>query len=515
MFRWRYEWGHFAEAFPGVAGRVMSRAMSSRFSWMNRPFLAFLVMVWASPATSSADLTADIRVITQDKLLARARVGVQVIRLGQAKDNTVVASLNAAEPHIPASNLKLVTTAAALERLGRDFKFRTVLIQQGKDIALIGDGDPTLGDAEMLRKVGWETTTAFAKWAEELKRRGITDVNDVLVDDSIFDQTFAHPNWPVDQLQKRYVAEVGGLSFNANCVDFVINSTGAANVVRFKTDPSTRYINVKNSCVSGDENKIYLTRAGGSNDIILKGEAVGTTAQDPVSVTIHDPPLFAGTVLAETLQSNGVKVTGITRRDRTVRTRLLQNRNDDVTVLAVHETPLSVVLARANKDSMNLYAESLCKRLGAEVSLSPGSWQNGTAATADFVRDAGVAGAEYIFDDGCGLSKKNRISAHALTQVLAHVYASPNAPAYMQSLSIAGSDGTLQRRFSGSDLRGRVFGKSGFVNGVSSLSGYLQAKSGEWYAFSILFNGIPDLSNSTAKLLQERIVAAIDKASVQ
>ena len=179
----------------------------------------------------------------------------------------------------------------------------------------------------------------------------------------------------------------------------------------------------------------------------------------------------------------------------------------------MHETPLSQVLGRANKDSINLYAECLCKRLGFAVTHQSGSWENGTAAVGAFLQKAGVDESEFHLDDGSGLSKQNHISPSAITKVLMYDYFSDNRQVFINSLSVAGADGTLERRFANSDLRGRVFGKSGFVKGVSSLSGFLEAKDGNWYAFSILMNGIPELSNSAIKPLQEAIVRAVDANS--
>jgi len=207
-------------------------------------------------------------------------------------------------------------------------------------------------------------------------------------------------------------------------------------------------------------------------------------------------------VFSETLAANGVRREGSVRRDNTFRSR------NAGTVVAVHETPLPTVLARANKDSMNLYAESLCKRLGRETSGESGTWANGTRAVADFLRRVGVPDEQFHLDDGCGLSKENMISPRALVKVLAHEFHGKNKDAYLVSLSIAGIDGTLDDRFKGSDLRGRVIGKSGYVNGVRTLSGFVRTKDGPHYAFSILMNRIPD--DPTVKLLQEKIVKAVD-----
>ncbi len=159
---------------------------------------------------------------------------------------------------------------------------------------------------------------------------------------------------------------------------------------------------------------------------------------------------------------------------------------------------------------MNLYAECLCKRLGF-AKFGQGTWAAGTAAVGGFLKSLEIPSSQFSLTDGCGLSHNNAISPHVMVSVLTHDYFSANSAVWMQSLSVAGEDGTLAERFRGSDLRGRVIAKTGFVNGVSCLSGYLHAKDANTYCFSIMFNGIPDKSNSSAKILQERIVRAIDE----
>jgi D-alanyl-D-alanine carboxypeptidase/D-alanyl-D-alanine-endopeptidase (penicillin-binding protein 4) len=158
---------------------------------------------------------------------------------------------------------------------------------------------------------------------------------------------------------------------------------------------------------------------------------------------------------------------------------------------------------------MNLYAECVCKRLGF-AATGEGSWASGTSAVGTFLRGLGVGAEEFNLDDGCGLSKQDSVSPTAMVAVLAHDYFSNYSKAYLSTLSVAGSDGTLQDRFKDSDLRGRVIGKSGFVNGVSCLSGFLTGRDGRAYVFSILINGIPDLSNSLVKVLEEKVVHAVD-----
>ncbi len=493
--------------------RPVPHSLISR-SPIARPLASFcaLALLLLSPISARADLNSDINNLLRDKLLTKAQTSISIVRLGTDANSTQAVFKHESDvPLIPASNLKLITTSAALDKLGPEFKFRTALVKRGDDLILVGDGDPTFGDAALLKRVGWESTTVFAKWAKQLKDSGVTSVHDILVDDSIFDQTFVHPAWPVKQIQQAYEAGVAGMNLNANCLDFYVKTGSMGQVVTYTTDPPARFMNITNQCVTGSDNAVWLSRDPNSADLILKGQ-LDQSNVEPISVTVQDPAVFAAGVLAETIVDAGVKFTGKVGRDRTVRALLNKpTTQPTMAVLAIHETPLEAALARANKDSMNLYAESLCKRLGAEVSGQSGSWENGLPAIRAFLTTAGVASNEYTLDDGCGLSHKNQITSQAITKVLTYDYFSKNKVPFMQSMGVAGVDGRyLQTRFAGTDLKGRVLVKSGFVNNVSGISGYLHAKDGQWYAFSILMNGIPDGSNSGAKVIQERIVKAVD-----
>jgi serine-type D-Ala-D-Ala carboxypeptidase/endopeptidase (penicillin-binding protein 4) len=483
---------------------------------------AIIAFLFLLASAARADLEKDLQAILKDKLLEKASVAVEVVQLGSAPTpDRVLFRHRADTPLIPASNLKLVTTAAALEGLGPNFRFQTLLVQKGEDLVLVGDGDPTFGDAELLKKVGWETTTVFQNWAQQLRKAELLAFRHVLVDDSIFDETFVHPNWPPDQEQARYVAQVAGMSLNLNCIDFFVRGNGTGNTPTYRTNPPTKYAPVSNTVVSGGDNAVWINRNRGSNDITLRGTCPNS-GEVAASVTVHDPGLFAATVLAETLRSNGVHVEGKIARDRTVRAAVHsqtgnQKSQIDGRILAVHTTPIAQVLARANKDSINLYAESLAKRLGAAHSAT-GSWPAGASATGAFLRKLGVPDAEFKLDDGSGLSRENAVSANTITSVLRFHHRGPNRDAYLASLAVGGIDGTLDERFRpgtvAPDLKGRLFGKSGYIVGVSALSGYLKAKDGNWYTFCILMNNLPRGSNGRAKYLQDQIVKAIDANSM-
>jgi D-alanyl-D-alanine carboxypeptidase/D-alanyl-D-alanine-endopeptidase (penicillin-binding protein 4) len=478
-------------------------------------FIFVLTSCWlAAPAAAPAraDLAGDVRAVLRDKYLNKVEIGIAIARLpdggsaGAGAAPEVLFRHESDIPLIPASNLKLVTTSAFLDRFGPTWKFRTVLLMKDSDLFLIGDGDPALGDAEMLKKLGWDVDTVFKAWADSIKQRGPSSVRNVYVDDSVFDEAFLHPNWLSRYLGDRYAAQVGGVNLNANCIDFLVRTTSSGEPVTYTMNPDTRYATVKNLAVTGEDRGVGVSRPPNRNDLTLRGE-IGQSLGKPISVPIHDPPMFAATVLSETLVKNGVAVTGTTTRDRGVRERYAADPQG-WSVIAAIETRLPTVLERANKDSMNLYAEALCKRLGREASGQPGSWASGAAAMGEFLKRVGIAEEQFKLDDGSGLSRENAISPDAMLKILAHNFQSPHRETFVNSLAVAGADGTFEKRFK-NNLKGRVFGKSGYIAGVSALSGYVKTEDGKWFAFSILMNGITN--NVTAKTLQERIVAAIDE----
>ena len=341
-------------------------------------FCFFLSSLFCIPPVL-ADLKHDIDLILSDKSLVKASFGVEIVQLGEtAKANHLLFERNKELPLIPASNMKLITTSAALDRLGPDFKFKTRLVLHDGNLILIGDGDPSFGDAELLTRVGWDVTTVFAHWAQQVKLLNAGTIKSVIVDDSIFDEQAVHPNWPADQRLDWYEAEVAGMNLNMNCLDAYIRPAAAGNLVTCLTNPPTHFVKIDNQCTTGDGTP-WLNHPENSNEMTLRGKA--SVANDvPIQITIHDGPMYAATVLYETLVGAGISCAPEVRRDRTMNAQMqkaLAAGDSSWQLLAVHETPLPQVLNRSNKDSKNLYAECLCKRLGFESAGQPGSWKNG------------------------------------------------------------------------------------------------------------------------------------------
>ncbi len=167
-------------------------------------------------------------------------------------------------------------------------------------------------------------------------------------------------------------------------------------------------------------------------------------------------------------------------------------------IIAVHETKMSDILSRINKNSQNLFAECLCKMTGQAYEAKhgqhvPGSWENGGRALRAFLRKNGIDDRALAPMDGSGLSPQNRVSTRMLADLLAVMYARPDRQDYMASLTVCGVDGSLKDRMP--DLKGRVLGKTGYIGGVSSTSGYIETNAGKWLAFSFIYNEIPDRSD--------------------
>ena len=398
---------------------------------------------------------------------------------------------NVDEAMIPASNLKLITTAAALHTLGKEFSFATKLTllnppkaldvktgQMGAMLLVQGDGDPTFGDADILRKYGQkirDVEQLIGLWVDAVKKAQIKTVQRIIVDDSVFDRTFVHPSWPRDQLNRWYCAQVSGLNFYTNCLDVYPKPTKRGDGPLVQVIPESPFIPKTNLAVTGSSDTFWISRKLGTNQIAFRGK-VRHQRTKPVHVTIHDPPIYFAQLFADRLIKAGIGVKEIAR----------PMPNDNLNVgrgLHIIRTPLHIALTRCNKNSQNLYAEALFKRMGRHLTGSPGSFENGAAAARIFLqKTVGTAAASVRTADGSGLSRQNFVTTRVMVDVLAAMHKNAKLKqVYRQSLSIAGVDGTLYKRMkdiSGIDTankqyKARVYAKTGYINGVSALSGYL------------------------------------------
>jgi len=508
-------------------------------------FVAFTLFA-ARPATAGQ---ARIEALLRAASLGDTRASLMAVDLTAGR---TLLRLHADRPMIPASNMKLITSAAALDRLGADHVFRTELRilrpehwrktadqapGENPDLLIKGDGDPAFGDPELLEDSGLDIEQMIDMWVDAVRRTGVRALNRIIVDDRIFDRTWVHPDWPDDQLQRWYCAQVAGLNFHNNCLDLYPEPTRHLESPRVRISPLVDFIPTRNRAKTDNRSdSFWAHRKSGTNKITFYGK-VKRRYRSPVSITIHQPPLFFGQLLAERLVEAGISVREVVLPDRTA--LLPEGRT-----LHAIQTTLPLVLARCNKDSQNLFAEALIKRLGHEQTGAPGSWKNGAAAVRIFLRDRlGARAAAIQVADGSGMSRNNAVTARLLIDLLADMHQRhPDFTVFRESLSVAGEDGTLRRRLDPEDLDATVIGKSGYLNGVSSLSGYVfipalstpnadrqpgertngsihrrdtpggaeQAGPRRVLAFSLLFNGFePPTYNHHLKTLQDQIVSML------
>lgn len=392
---------------------------------------------------------------------------------------------NGGVPLKPASVLKLCTTAAALDRFGPDFKLSTRLYLRGDELIVVGGGDPGLGDERLVERGAPDIDAVFKQWAESLRGQGAARLSGVVVDDSIFDREWTHPDWPADQQDTWYQAPVGGLNLNDNCLDgrIVIRDRVAQLVLR----PDLPAELVSNQLNVSKQHKPAVTRKPGSDLFEFRGPVARAAELGPVSA--GSPTIFFSFALRRALEKNGVEVAGNVVR-RAVDAPALRSAK----LIGVHETPLRDAIWRANTFSQNLFAECLLKALAAyepdgRRTAQPGSFERGAAQVRATLERLGVPTAGAEFRDGSGLSHDNRVTAEMLVRLLRVMHGHRQREAFVASLARAGEEGSMKRRFGDSVFRGRLIGKTGTIAGVSTFAGYATRADGTTLAFAILVNG--------------------------
>ena len=476
------------------------------------PSLLVLAALHTTALGQANDLTDDVRRLIASHKFGEARVSVSVV---DARSGAALAAVRAEEALIPASNMKLLTSGAALMILGPEFAFKSELVLDGDRLVFRGSGDPSLADPDLLERMDPRLTVGdmVSTIAAGATKAGVSGVRELVIDDRVFDRTFVHPKWPADQLSRGYCAEVGGLNFHANVLHVFPSPgpQGVGSVAAYSLQPAAAWlrIDVRARTVGQGNNSVWLTREDDGDRFTLRGE-VRHKSLAPVEVTIHDPPMFAGRMLAEELGKAGIGFPA-----GAVRLVSAEEAATEGRVLAVVSTPIAEVLKRCNTDSANLYAECLLKRIGHDVTGEPGSWANGAAVLRMTLTERLGAGAAAttVVSDGSGMSRDNAVSPQTLTRWLEAISRDKKiARTFRDSLAGTG-EGTLRKRFQGVKLKNELRAKSGYINGVRTLSGYLTNEdTGRTVVFSVMVNNIKtDEQHRDALQLHEQVVQAADR----
>lgn len=459
----------------------------------------------STPARApSASLEALLAPLAQDKVFATERVAVQVVDLETGEE---VFARNADTALVPASTMKTLTAATALKRLGPGYRFTTDLVVK-EDLRPDGNG-VLKGD---LYVVGHADPTIFAdglwKLVHDLKLEGITKIEgNIVYDDGFLDPAETMiPGWDKDddiENGPSYFPSIGALSVNQNAVGFVIGpGSEVGRAARVTTDVALDgYVKIENHVVtvsSSGRESVRYERTWNEKDKVLEFDVTGTwpTDVDPARSyrTVLDPTAYFMAAFDAALDEQGVAVTGKHVRGTAPEDNdvLVQRRSD----------PLASIVADMNKQSNNFIAETVLRTIGAEVYGIPGTTDKGLRVVSDYLTELGIDPSEYVLVNGSGLTRKGVLRPTHINAVLLDMAHDTRVGAeFRSSLAIAGVDGTLWRRLS--ENPGGLRGKTGTIDGVHALVGYVESGDHHLYGFSFLVNGISG-SPTAVKRLHDR-----------
>ena len=498
------------------------------------------------PAARKLPLPVAVGRILADPAVSQAHWGISVVALS----GNLIYSLNANQYFNPASNAKLLTTAAAYALLPSGLTFTTQVagsaaVGHGDEIrgnlTIFGVGDANMSARTMPFGIKTERTgsplAALEDMADQIVRHGIHSVTgDIVGDDTWFVYERYGSGWSWDDLQWGYGAPASALSVNDN--EVYLNAVPAAQVgetAGASWSPSTAYYTLDNLLVTspaGEPGRPGVERAPGGLTVRLFGRTPLGQAGLHTALAIEDPAEYAARSLREMLLARGVQVGGIARAQH----RLSTDSSDFLagqaqplvlhpvladtveaplggqTLLAAHVSPpLGDDLVVTNKVSQNLHAEITLRTLG-KLEGSEGSLLEGTRVVRQFLSSAGVVPGDFVLYDGCGLSVQDLVTPRAFTTLLTYAAKQSWGEAFRSSLPVGGVDGSLSARFKQPLLNGKVFAKTGTLGEARALSGYVVTASGQTVVFSILCTD-HNPSAAAERTAMDKIVAAIAESN--
>ncbi|HET8645706.1 MAG TPA: D-alanyl-D-alanine carboxypeptidase/D-alanyl-D-alanine-endopeptidase [Vicinamibacteria bacterium] len=460
---------------------------------------------------SPSELKRRIEPLTARSALAGAWWGIEVRSLRSGK---VLYALNATRNFMPASTMKLITTAAVLDALGPTERLRTTVETAGRldgfgrilgDVYLVGRGDTSLS----ARFGGARPTAALEELADRLQAAGVRRIEGRLIGHEGY---FAGPRrgerWGWADLVWCYGTEVSALVFNDNCAQLTAApGERVGDPARVDAAPASRYYRIASSSrtsAAAAPEQMVLVRDLGTMEFRLGGTVpLGAPAWSG-SVAMEDPARFAATVFAEVLQARGIPVSGGVDTGAAPLPA-------GARVLAVHESPpLAELLAAINKPSQNLHAEMMLRVLGARVKGRGGA-EEGLHALDDFLRRSRVSTASWNLEDGSGLSRTGLVTPQGMVDLLVAMDRHPHRTAFIDSLPVAGVDGTLANRMKGGAAEGRVRAKTGTLTQVNALAGYATTRAGDRLAFCIVLNHHTAGSSAGVGAVDEIVAALVGR----
>jgi D-alanyl-D-alanine carboxypeptidase/D-alanyl-D-alanine-endopeptidase (penicillin-binding protein 4) len=492
------------------------------------PFLA-ATSRRSKPHTSPA-LNVRLDEILGSSDAARGFWGIEV---GELPSGRILFSRDAQHLFHPASNMKLFTTAAALEKLGPDFVFRTTVESESgpdaqghvKTLYLVGKGDPSFCDSisSPLLNPGEAknySCPSLQNLAQQIKARGVLEVSGALVADASYFlwEPYVH-GWAAEDLLWGYGATVSALALNANALQLRIKpGLKVGDRAQIWLEPLTDIYQVNNSLETtgvGTERHLWVERGLDSMRLDVWGQIPLDAGETSQRVAIARPPQWVGELFRQALADAGIVVRGgvevhdVTRLEAAKATPPPVQPSPRL-VLAEHDSqPLREIVKATNKESRNFYAEMLLRTLAREVKHR-GGLEDGLEVLSEFAQQVGAARGETVFADGSGLSRDDLVAPDTLVKLLIHMASGPAFDVFLDTLPVAGVDGTLAGRFKGTRLEGRIHAKTGTLEQVNALSGYMDLPSGKRLVFSIMGNSHPLKEQQGAATLDQIALAVYD-----
>ena len=436
-------------------------------------------------ADSVAKLKSSLDGLLQDKKLEGTRIGIHIVDVQSGQE---LYAHDADELYNPASNAKLITSAAALDVLGPQHTFTTRVLAEKVDGEKVPGAVYVTGDGE-----GFLLREDMLDWAAEIRARGITEISgDIIVDDGPFKGgDFLPPGFDQKDEDASYRAPVGAVSVNFNAVTVHVSPGKVGEPARITLDPPNDHVVIDNqlTTVAGKARRFNAasisTDEGKGTTIQVKGTVGADATAWSTRKRIDNPPLFAGSVFKASLEALGVKVKGKVRRGAAP--------SGGVSLVTHASEPLVYLLMAMNKWSNNFMAEQVFRDLGTTSAAGDarGTWDGGRKVLQDFLKKAAPPVQKSNILNGSGLYTGNRYSARQISSVLRYMHHHTWGPEYKSTLAISGVDGTLGRRLRGESTKGKIRAKTGTLNQVSALAGYMITASGREVAFVILFNDPP------------------------
>ena len=464
-----------------------------------------------SPTQTIEDLQSSIRQRLFSPAVRRGRVGVKIVSLASGK---LVFEQDSEKYFVPASNMKNFTVAAALERLTPDFRIVTSVYSAAMpdsegvikgDLRIFGRGDVsisgTFNDGDPYKGVDALTDKIIAS--------GVKRIEGSLVgDESYFTGNAIPATWEWEDLQWYYGAEISALQINDGAVALSVTPGPAGNPCSVAVNPPNKLIYIVNLCTtSGTRRTLEITKHLDRNIIEIKGKMPVGDAAWRGNISISRPADLFVALLKQRLEAKGIVVTGGTR----LQPGKVSAEPNQIEITRLESPPLSQIAARTMKPSQNMYTETLLWTLGEQIGRKNGSTadssQLGIAVLKDFLKQIGVPEDSVVSHDGSGLSRHNLVTPAAMAAVYTYMSRqSKYAQAWRDSLSIAGIDGTLTNRFRGTAAASNMRGKTGTIDQVSALSGYVTTAAGEQLVLTIIVNGVPETPARTS-LIDDIVVS--------